>query len=138
MRLVFAAALLQVKLADRLDHPPGLSALSLDLVDQRQTCHSIAIGCYLSCITIFDDLRKVLRGSLQLILLVMHHSRETNQPQFFWITTLLWDAAWNSTRAILLACSSWPLLKIDKTQWQQEDPGHRAGLIAARLVFSEE
>ena len=45
--VVFAASLLQVKLADRLHHLPGLGALPFDLMDQRQTRHGVAIRRYL-------------------------------------------------------------------------------------------
>ena len=53
--VVFAAPLLQVKLADRLHHLPGFRTLLLDLVDQRQAGDGIAISSYLG---LYSDFRR--------------------------------------------------------------------------------
>ena len=51
-------------------------------MDQRQARNGIAISRYLGCIAIFDDLGKVLRGSLQLIALIIHHTEKPVTPVF--------------------------------------------------------
>ena len=106
--VIFAAALLQVKLADRLHHLPGFRTLPLDLMDQRQARNGITISSYLGYKAIFDDLGKVLRGSLQLIALIIHQPRYQS-PQFFMNAIPLRVAPWSSTCAICLVCSSWPV-----------------------------
>ena len=62
------------------DHLEGLSALPLDLMDQRQAGHRIAVSRDMRCKAIFEDLVKMPGGSFQLIAVIIYLAKKPVPP----------------------------------------------------------